>query len=269
MSSYEELVRIDQRNKLMNLMMLRIAQSLLLPPSIILFLGGFGLVVLKKRPHIGKCLMVAGIFSLYIISIGPVTDMLIRPLEESFTPFKKPFNSANVIVILGGGVIDLSTLGMKPVPSNTSTARLIYGITLYREYPGSTLIISGGSGEPDRQDISEADAMKEMAISLGVPAIDIFVENSSGSTIESVNALRALIKRKKVILVTSAYHMKRAVAMFRKVGIEVIPASTDYVSERRGHSFYSFIPKASNLMISTIALSEYMSYTWYTLKGNV
>ena len=110
--------------------------------------------------------------------------------------------------------------------------------------------------------------MKDAAVSLGVAAKDIIVESNSRNTLESALALKK-IGRGRVILVTSAYHMKRAVAMLNKMDMDVIAAPADYISEQRRVSFYSFIPTASNLVVSNTAISEYMSLTWYKIRGKV
>ena len=133
----------------------------------------------------------------------------------------------------------------------------------------ASIIISGGSGDPQKQNISEADAMKDAAVSLGIPAGDIVIERGSRSTVESAEALKKLVGKKRVVLVTSAYHMKRAVALFRKRGMEVTPAPADYLSEQKGISLYSFIPKTCHMGTATAALSEHMSFAWYRLRGKL
>ncbi|MBI5328025.1 MAG: YdcF family protein [Deltaproteobacteria bacterium] len=249
----------------------KIFQALLLPPAILLLIISFGFLIIRRQPRIGRCFILTGFFLFYLLSIRLVSDFLILPLESTFPPFKGPLsiNSASAVVILGGGVTDLSWLGVSPQPSRASLSRLIYGLTLYRQIPGSTLVISGGSGDFEKQNISEADAMKEWAIALGVEAKNIIVEKNSRNTSENATEVKRIIKDKKPILVTSAYHMKRAAAMFKKTGMDVTPAPTDYINERKGVSFYSFIPQTRHLLTSTMALSEYMSLIWYKLVGRI
>lgn len=248
----------------------KILQSLLLPPSILIILIGLGLILAKKRPSLGRGIMLSGLILFYLLSIGPVADALIRPLESNFPPVKGvSLNSSNTIVILTGGVRDLSWLGIRPEPTESSLSRLIYGIALYRQLAGASIVISGGSGDPQKPDVSEADAMKDTAVSLGVPAGDIVIEKGSRNTLESAKALKRTVGKERVVLVTSAYHMKRAVAIFRKAGMDVIPAPADYLSEQKGLSFFSFIPKGGHLITSATALSEYMSFTWYRLRGEL
>ncbi len=249
-------------------LLLKVILFLVLPPSSLIIIMTLGMLLLKRYPRGAKIIMIGGVCALYLLSIRPVSDALIKPLEAGFKPAQASLiNSAHAVVILTGGAADLSWVGIGLKPSMASLARLVHGITLYKHITGARLILSGGSGDPQKPNISEADAMKDMAVALGVPAVDIVVENKSGNTIENVKALKGFIGGGEIILVTSAYHMKRAAAMFRKMGIEVIPAPTDYISEQKSISFYSLIPNAGSFMASSVALYEYIALTWYGIRG--
>ena len=247
----------------------KIILYLILPPASLIIVMALGVLLIRRYPRLAKIFIVFGLSVLYLLSIRPISDALIKPLESSFPPLKaSSINSANVIVVLTGGVADLSWRSISPQPSRTSLSRLVYGVTLYKQVPGTNIIISGGSGDPEKQNISEADAMKDMAIALGVPAKDMLIERDSRNTIESVNALRGFVG-KSMVLVTSASHMKRAVAMFKKMGMNVVPAPTDYTSEQKKVSLYSLIPTANHLLTSSTAFYEYISFIWYRVNGKV
>ena len=271
--SYEQRFSPDnmEGDKIINLMLSKALLFLILPICVILFLIGLGLVIIKKLPCIGRWLVLTGFLLLYLLSIRPVSDALIRPLESNFPPFRSrsPLNSANSIVVLTGGTVDLAWLGISPEPSRESLSRLIYGVTLYKQNWGINIVISGGSGDPDKKNIPEADAMKDVAVALGVSAKDILIERGSMNTIESVKALKRFVGEKKIILVTSAYHMKRAAAMFKKMEMNVVPAPTDYMSEQKKVSLYSLIPTAKHLLTSSTAFYEYISFIWYKINGKV
>jgi uncharacterized SAM-binding protein YcdF (DUF218 family) len=127
----------------------------------------------------------------------------------------------------------------------------------------------GGSGDPSKPGLKEADAMARTSISIGVPAQDIRVENSARNTLESAKQVKRLLAGGRIILVTSAFHMKRAVALFKKQGFDVIPAPVGYRAEQRKLTGYSFIPHPDDLYSSSAALSEYMSYRWYSMWGDL
>jgi uncharacterized SAM-binding protein YcdF (DUF218 family) len=141
-------------------------------------------------------------------------------------------------------------------------------IILYRRLH-LPLVLMGGNGDPYRTVTPDADAMQAAALALGVRSKDIILENKSRNTIESAAALPGLIKGRRIILVTSAYHMRRAAGMFRKKGFDVIPAPAGYRSEQRNLSLYSFIPRARSLADSSTACSEYLSLFWYGHTGGL
>jgi uncharacterized SAM-binding protein YcdF (DUF218 family) len=249
--------------------MVRIAQSLILPPSGLLILMAVGFLIVEKRRILGFLCIASGFFLLYGMCLGPVSDALIRPLESMYPPLTDTRNiHARAIVVLSGGVRDPSLPGLIPEPADSSLERMVQGVVLYRKLR-IPLMLVGGSGDPGRPELKEADAMASTALSLGVPARDIHVENSVRNTLESARAVKRLLKSSRVILVTSAYHMKRAVAFFKKQGVDVVPAPTGYRAEKRTLTGYSFIPRLDNLYSSSAAVSEYMSYRWYVMLGNL
>jgi uncharacterized SAM-binding protein YcdF (DUF218 family) len=98
---------------------------------------------------------------------------------------------------------------------------------------------------------------------------DTIIVDKARNTKESARAVRKALKGNRIILVTSAFHMMRAVEVFRKQGFEVIPAPCGYRSDRRKISLFSFIPRAENLSSSSMACSEYISVAWYTMTGDL
>jgi uncharacterized SAM-binding protein YcdF (DUF218 family) len=240
---------------------------LILPPSSLLILMAVGLLTIKKNPMLGKLFIASGLILLYLVSINPVTDALLKPLETSSSPWKDGHVQADAIVVLGGGVRDLSWMGRTSQPSSSSVERLVMGITLYQRLH-IPLVLMGGNGDPSRTVISDADAMAHTALNLGVNMDEVIIENKSRNTLESAGALKSIIKGKKIVLVTSASHMKRAAAIFSKQGFHVVTAPSGYDYEKKNISFFSFIPRASNLHVSSTALHEYLSFFWYWTSGD-
>jgi uncharacterized SAM-binding protein YcdF (DUF218 family) len=241
---------------------------LVLPPSGIMILMAIGFLIVKQRRVVGWGLIVFGFLLLYGLSTGPVSNSLIIPLETSYPPLRDKTVHADAIVVLTGGVSDLSRLGLEPEPSDLSLERLVKGVMLYRVLR-RPLMIAGGSGSLIHSKLLEADAMARAAVDLGVLEQDIVIENKSRNTMESAGAVRGLLKGKRIILVTSAFHMKRSVALFKKQGFDVVPAPTGYLALHQPVSWYSFIPGAAGLATSSVALSEYISFAWYSMKGDL
>ena len=254
----------------MTLVVSRTLQSLLLPPAGLLLLMAAGFAIKGICRMFGRLLIATGFILLYLVSIGPVSDALIRPLERAYPPLgaaPKGMN-ADAVVVLGGGVRDLAWIGLDPEPSETSLERVVAAIRLARS-SHLPLVLVGGSGDPSKPGISEADAMARAASGLGVPRRDLMVIGTAQNTLESAAAVGERLKGKRIILVTSGFHMRRSVAMFRKKGLQVIPAPCGYRSEQRLLTFRSFIPRADCLSTSHVALAEYLSLAWYGLSGDV
>jgi uncharacterized SAM-binding protein YcdF (DUF218 family) len=250
----------------MSFIVMKVFQYLLLPPSSILLLMLAGMLLLRRNRKAGRALLVIGMLLLYLLSLPAVADMLIRPLESAYPPVTGKRITADAVVVLTGGVRDLSWIPASPAPSEQSLDRLVMGIHLATTHR-LPLVISGGTGAIAPTAVREADAMADTAVMLGFPSRDIMIENRSRNTLESVEAMAAMIPGKAVILVTSAYHMKRSVAMFRKKGFSPIPASTGFQVSYRLASVGNLIPRAGSLETSSTALSEYMSLAWYSMTG--
>ena len=246
----------------------KILMILILPPAGPLILAAAGFVIIRRYRRAGRVLIISGFVALYLLSIQPVSDVLMRPLEKSFPPLKGSEGRANVIVVLSGGVKDLSWVGLQSEPSEVSLERLIAGVRL-SQVLHLPLVLSGGSGDPTNLEMYEAEAMARVAADIGVPRKDIVVERKSRNTIESARAVGKILAGRRIILVTSAFHMKRASAMFKAQGLEVLPAPAGYTTDQRGLSLFFLFPTADNLHVSTMAMHEYLSYVWYKGRGDI
>ena len=246
----------------------KVLQSLILPPASILVLILTGLILLRWRRTAGRALLAAGILLLYGLSLDPVASRLIRPLEAAYTPFAGTGSRPDAVVVLGGGAKDLGWVPASPEPSGQSLERLVTGIRLVRTLH-LPLVVAGGSGWIAAGGVAEADAMADVAEKLGIPRKDIVIENHSRNTWENAAAVKQAIPGRTVILVTSAYHMKRAAGMFRKQGFSVIPAPAAYKSASRPLSITALLPRAGALDTSSSALAEYLSLAWYWSFGKL
>ncbi len=250
----------------MSFVITKVLMYLILPPASFLILMGVGFFIMKKHPHCGRAFAGAGFFLLYLMSTGYVADRLIKPLEEEYRPFTVSAVKLDAVVVLTAGAKDLSWMDVKSAPSEASLERLVTGIRFSKRLH-IPLVITGGSGDPSRPQLSEADAMAETAVSLGVPRKGIIIENKSRNTLESAAAMKNILRGRRILLVTSAYHLKRSTAMFKKQGFTVVPAAAGYKAEQQAFSFFSLIPQASSLHVSSIAIHEYVSFIWYNYRG--
>jgi uncharacterized SAM-binding protein YcdF (DUF218 family) len=238
--------------------------AFLLPPGVFILLLALGLVLLRLRKRkAAAALFLAVAALLYLISIEPVKDALILPLENRFSPLngvKTP--EADMIVILGGGIIDGSPEAAgRATLSPAALKRVFYGALLQKRC-GLPVLAAGGS--PPKSSETEARVAARTLRELGVPGQMIFEEAASRNTWENAAAVQREFSPGKVILVTSAYHMPRSVLAFRKQGIDCLPAPTDYRSRRGGYTLLSFLPNLWELADAQRALKEYAGLLAYS-----
>jgi len=239
---------------------------ILLPPASLLLLMLTGFILMRRHRNAGRAFVAAGLVLLYGLSLNPVADRLIRPLEALYRPLADASVRADAIVVLSGGARDLTWVPAGPEPSESSLDRLVTAVQLARKHH-LPLVITGGSGEPAAGGVREADAMADTAVKLGFPAHDIIIENRSRNTWENAEAVKKLLPGKTIILITSAFHMRRSVAMFKKQGFSVLPAPAGYQSQTRHGSSTGCIPQAAALATSSTAVAEYLSLSWYWMTG--
>jgi uncharacterized SAM-binding protein YcdF (DUF218 family) len=253
----------------MDFMFLKLMQRLVLPPAGILFLMLFGfLLLIRSQRNFGLLYIAIGCLLLYGLSISPVSSALIASLEKDFQPVNARLVKADVIVVLGGGTRDRSWLGLKPEPADESLKRVVAAVTLYKALH-IPVLLTGGSGDRAQSQLSDADAMARTALDLGVLEKDIRTETMSRNTLESARAVKDMIKGNRIVLVTSAFHMKRSAALFKKQGFEVVPAPVGFRSGQRPFTVFSIIPNADNLSSSSLALAEHLSLGWYSMTGDL
>ncbi|MCI5144087.1 MAG: hypothetical protein D3923_00850, partial [Candidatus Electrothrix sp. AR3] len=143
--------------------------------------------------------------------------------------------------------------------------RLVEGIRIYRKYSGSRLILSGGGGE-----IANATMMAALTIELGVNTSDIITEAESADTKDEARIIKKIVRKDPFVLVTSASHMPRSMAMFRKLGMSPLPAPTAHnIKEGRYVTRDLFFPNASNLRNMEIVFYEYLGIVWAKLRGQI
>ncbi|MFN3976357.1 MAG: YdcF family protein [Aquificaceae bacterium] len=226
---------------------------LILPPSLFILL--FLTIFVLSRRRITSLLALFGAFSLYLLSVEPVKDLLYKPLEGKY-PVPQSLK-VDAIVVLGGGSYNTGIL------KEDSMKRLLTGFILHKKY-GLPLILSGGANVGR---LPEAEIMKQVLEELGVDKRSIITEVKSRDTIENAMYVKDICKQhgfKRVALITSAYHMPRAVDAFKRVGFEVLPYPTDFKQDKR-YNLYSFIPRMSVLNDSYKALREHLGLLAYSV----
>ena len=230
--------------------------SVVLPPGcFILIFIIFGVYLVLQRKRILGCLIVLSGVLLYVVSIPAFSDRYIAVVEWRSID-RAALSACDCMVVLGGGVIenvdDLSGSGILP---RDSAGRTMDAARLYYVYK-IPIITSGGSVEGSAV---EADIAKRMLADLGVPQAKIFTEGSSHDTRENALFVKEMLVQKnftKPILVTSAYHMRRALKEFSSAGITAVPFPSGMLGEIRPLHRNDFLPNANALRTSSLAFKE-------------
>ena len=234
------------------------------------------LALVWRYPRATASVTLTALMVLIFAGNGWVAGEAIRSLERQYLPDELP--KAEAIVVLGGAT--RSPDSPRPwVEVSEAGDRVLYAAKLYRDGKAPIVVLSGGRIRWRGGSGSEADDMAELLKPMGVPRSAILEEPDSLNTYENARNVKVILDREgidRVLLVTSAFHMPRAMAIFRKQGIEAIAAPTDFLiaddffeSSRDSGAgiILSIIPDAENLMMTTKALKEYLGAMIYRLRG--
>lgn len=236
-------------------------------------------LTIRHRHKLRAGLIIAAILILWLSSTTGFSTLLARSLEYRY-PSQEDYPIADVAVVLGGGT-EPAVSPRNSVEVNSAGDRVLYAAQLYNEGKAGKLLLSGGEiAWLNEGSTTPADDMASLLTSIGIPQEALILETESKNTYE--NALYAkqilgTLAVDRILLVTSALHMPRAVALFEKQGLEVIPVPVDYSitdgaapadgASRLQVKLIDIIPQSGNLSLTTNALKEYLGYFVYKLQG--
>lgn len=246
---------------------------LLAAPSnffILLVALGAGLSWTRARRG-GRIVLTFGVLGLLVGAFTPVGNALISPLEDRFPlPSAAAMASPAGIVVLGGAMDEDITDLRHSATLTQDGSRMTLGVALARNYPNAKLVFSGGTGHLLGARYTEADAAKSLWLSLGVPASQMLFEGRSRNTYENALFTKALlhpVAGQVWLLVTSAYHMPRAMGIFRKIGFAVVPVPTAYRTKPWPKWLAPDFEASRNLQTLDIAVHEWLGLIAYRLSG--
>jgi uncharacterized SAM-binding protein YcdF (DUF218 family) len=241
-------------------------QVFLLPAGLVLVLSVLSVLFLRRRKKVAAVFGIAAAALLYLFSIEPVRDLILIPLENRYPPLSRDIPLENErVVILGGGTIPRSPEYDGASLSPGAYKRTVYGGILARRH-GLEVLTTGGTVLPGKIETPEATAAERLLVETGLPRKRISTETRSTDTWENALYAREKTGGGKIVLVTSAYHMPRAIRSFQANGFCVIPAPTDYRGNRHGYTFLSFLPDASVFEESSLGIHEYLGILYYRLR---
>jgi len=237
------------------------------------------LLIWWKYPRFTPIPLVFAILILFISSNGWFSNWLLRSLEWQYIVDTEQLPTTEAIVILGG--CTKSPVYPRPMVDVSEYGdRLFYGAKLYDLQKAPLVIASGGRIEwlSGKQGNPEAVDMQELLMMLGVPKRSIILETNSLNTYQNaVNTKKILeqLQINRILLVTSAFHMPRAMAIFKKQNFDVVPAPTDFFvtkditlqSNSLESNLLNLFPSPLYLDRTTLAIKEYIGMLVYRLKG--
>ena len=248
-----------------------------LPFCLALMVLGGVLLLSNRRARAGKILLAAGVLLLLVLSNKQVGISLLRPLENQFpaipeiadgTSLPPRLQGCRVIVVLGGGHVDAVGLPAIEKLSPSAASRLLEAVRLARLLPNATLLVSGpAAGEGD----THASVLTTAAISLGVDPRRITQIDTARDTDDEVQEIkRRLGSHAPFALVTSAWHMPRAMGLMRRAGLDPLACPADFLTRaNRDARGSDWLCDLSGLERSTWAVYERLGTAWARLQGKI
>lgn len=230
----------------------------------LLILAALLLGVLRRRRS-SAVLGLLAVVTLFAVGCGPVPAWLLEHLQAGYAA-RAPiaWGQRNAIVVLGAGVIRPTVEG-EAEPGVFSYPRVVAALRLYRECSATgaqcRVLLSGGDAR--KIGTPEADVYRAMLLQLGVPPADIVTEPQSMNTWQNASLTAALLdsyRPDRVVLVSSAIHLRRSQLYFSHFGIRTIGVRADYL-----HAHPSIEPRAYNFTVADFALHEYLGIARYAL----
>ncbi|HPH96767.1 MAG TPA: YdcF family protein [Anaerolineaceae bacterium] len=236
-------------------------------------------ILLRNKKHAALGVTIFALSVLFLAGNRYISYMLAQTLEWQYLP-PAEFSGADVAVVLGGAT-EADFYPRSGVEVNAAGDRVLYAGVLYQQGKVKNILLSGGN--VDWMDSEKSTPAREMKIILelmSVPEEVMWLQNRSVNTHEDAVFSAEMLREKgitKIYLITSAMHMPRSVALFRKQGLDVIPVPVDYTVTQTGmdtllngsweSKLINIFPTASGLSLTTNVMKEYIGYFIYSLQG--
>ena len=241
----------------------KILPALFLPIGIVLIVLAAALVTKRKG------FIVAGLALLLVFSVPLVSNFLFRGIENfEERPVTATLPSGDAIVVLSGMLTTAPLAGGGIVSEWGDPDRFFAGVELFKAGKAPLLIFTGGQLPWLPNNPPEGNILKSFATQMGVPLDHIFVTSVVENTEDEAREVRRhLGPGKRVILVTSAYHLTRATRLFAAQGLESIPFPVDFNGDStRPLTVLDVIPTAAGLWKSETAIRELLGHAFYAVK---
>lgn len=244
------------------------------PSAAAIFIILIGLLLLKtRRKKFGRKLITLGAIAMLLIAFSPMGRLLMIPLEDRFPIVTMGALEGERIdgIIVLGGTVHMTITDQRGVPSLVSGAeRIIEAVKLAQKFPSARIILAGGPNTILSKPTADSEIVRQLMIDMGVKKERIEIETKSKNTFQNAALSKALAKPKQGenwALITSAYHMPRAIGCFRAVGWNVSAYPVDYMTGGNKSRFQPFYYALDGVTITDIATKEWLGLLAYKLSG--
>jgi uncharacterized SAM-binding protein YcdF (DUF218 family) len=251
----------------------KIAWLFLQPLCLTAILVGAGLVALLFAwRRIGATAILLGLLVLFLSAWTSLGALLLHPLENRFArPAELPADIAGVIVLGGGfeGAVNAARGGYE---MNSAGDRFVETAVLALRFPDTRVVVTGGSGALLLSGEPDGDIAPRLLEALGVSRDRMVLENQSRNTQENAEFTRDLLRpdsSQNWLLVTSAFHMPRSMALFRKAGFNVIAWPVDYRTAGTEGVGFARDNAIDSLENTTLAIREWLGLAAYRMTGRI
>jgi uncharacterized SAM-binding protein YcdF (DUF218 family) len=242
-----------------------------LPTNLLISLGILGLLLLCTRfARFGSWLVVTSLVLLAIAGLSPLGNVLILPLEQRFPPWDPSHGPPDGIVMLGGVISPEVSLQRGTIALQEGAARFVVTVELARRYPNARIIVSGGTSSLIYDEGPEAGVAVSEFEALGIAHDRIIAEEQSRNTIENAVFSRLIANPQpgqRWLLVTSAFHMPRAMAAFRAAGFPVEAYPVDFRTRGPIDAVRPFDVLSKGLSRTDTAMHEWLGLLGYRISG--
>ncbi len=241
---------------------LKIVSALATPPASLAVGALLALVLVAFRlRRLALFVLGLAVAHVVILSFVPVSDALMGSLESRARAAAAlaPACCYDAIVVLGGGIGAAHPPELPQPHLNDGADRIWEAARLWKRGVAPRIIVSGGSflAQHGGPPATEADAMRVFLLDLGVPSDVITDEGKALNTIENIRNVRAIVGKGQVALVTSAYHMPRALQLAARAGLAAGAFPTDYqVVPKVRLPWEKWLPSIGGLSQSNLAIRE-------------
>jgi uncharacterized SAM-binding protein YcdF (DUF218 family) len=242
-----------------------------LPSNFLISIGILGILLLLTRlRRLASWLIVTSLVLIAVAGWSPLGNVLILPLEQRFPPWDPSRGPPDGIVVLGGAITPDVSAAREAVALNEAAERITAVAELARRYPKARIIYSGGSAALTSDRIAEAPYAVSELEALGIAHDRITAEEQSRNTIENAVFSQLIAQPKpgdRWLLVTSAFHMPRAIAAFRAVGFPVEAYPVDWRTRGPIDARRPFGLLSEGLGRTDTAVHEWIGLLAYRLAG--